>query len=207
MIAFLLVTLAGVTPATATPMPQVAPDAPIDAPAYDPSVPAPRPGDITWDELEAMEATSSQFSALRLTATPSTNTEQVGTNAIIIRNPSGYWCDLVTGPIYQRKSGSGYTFGTVGAKPITTCNTTMRWIRHEATMYKDVWWGLQRVGIWGKTSYNSSGNTQTNIQVICADARSTRFRLHVQVTGMFPSGAIGGGGGAWMAGQWPCGTN
>jgi hypothetical protein len=45
---------AGVAPAQA--VSPVAPDAPADAPAYDPAVAAPGPDDMTWTDFEGLDA-------------------------------------------------------------------------------------------------------------------------------------------------------
>lgn len=202
VVAVFMLALTGITPAAGSTEP-VAPDAPSDAPAYDPSVPAPGPDDITWSELEAMEDQDSRFFVQTVSDIPK---DQVGTNAIIGRS-GGYWCDLVTGPVYKRASGQKYLYGTVGLKPKTTCNTTMNWIRHETTVYKHVWWGLQSIRTFTNTGYGASSYTQTTVEVVCADLRSTKFHIAVRVWGNFPGGATGGGGGAYQTGTEPCGTN
>lgn len=48
-------------PANASAPPPTAPGAPADAPAYDPSVPAPGPGDLTWAQVAEIEKGSATF--------------------------------------------------------------------------------------------------------------------------------------------------
>lgn len=129
--ALLLASLFTAGPSTAIEHSPKAPDAPADAPAYDPKVAAPKPGDLTWAEV-ATQTTS---------------------------------------------------------------------------LYKTVWWGLQRVaGPFNSFNQGQASLTQTSPEVVCADLRDTTFRMFVRSTGTFPTGALGSAS-AWEGATLRCGTN
>lgn len=51
-------------------------------------------------------------------------------------------------------------------------------INHSTTIYKHVWWGLQRVGgPFNAVNYGQSKLEQKNAAVACADDRNTTFRM------------------------------
>jgi hypothetical protein len=119
---------------------------------------------------------------------------------------TGVACTINTGDVYSRASGGIYQFGTVGGKPRTTCTIVVPSIRHETTMYKKVWWGLQRVaGPFRSASYGEGTLQQTNVQVICQDYRQTTWRMIVRSTTAFPTGSVGSGS-AYEDSTEACGT-
>lgn len=81
-------------------------------------------------------------------------------------------CTLDTGPVYKRTSGG------VGGHPKTTCTMGVSSINHSTTIYKHVWWGLQRVGgPFNAVNYGQSKLEQKTAAVACADDRNTTFRM------------------------------
>lgn len=185
--------------AAAGPVIPAAPDAPADAPAYDPAIPSPGPGDITWTQLNQMDM-SGTFSA------PESN--GVRPNGIgPITGVGGMRCTIDTGNVYKRTSGTGHPHGTVGGKPATQCTNIMLSISQSTTLYKTVWWGLQNVAGPFPASNSGEGRLQqTNVQRICDDSRSTTFRMEVSSTGRFPNGTSAGGS-AFEQATLACGTN
>ena len=174
--------------------PPVAPNAPVDAPAYDPVVPAAGEDDVTWAELNDIASAPSSY-----TETPSDSSKRSARAA-----SAGAGCTIDTGIVY---TGSGYPYGTVGGTPRTTCDTIMVHMTQSTTLYKTVWWGLQEVA--GPFTNSNSGEgtiQQTNVQVVCADLRDTTFRMIVRNTGTFPTGSTGTAT-AYEEANLQCGTN
>jgi len=122
--ALLLASLFTAGPSTANEHSPKAPDAPADAPAYDPKVAAPKPGDLTWAEVATLEQSLGTFTE----ETPKNQTsKEVAAPASVspITGTSGQRCTIDTGNVYKRTSGSIYPYGTVGGHPKTTCNVFM----------------------------------------------------------------------------------
>jgi len=152
--------------------------------------PPPGPNDLTWAQVAMMN-----------------------TGPIVIVDPApprtraiAPSCSQNTGIIYKRTSGAGYPYGTVGIKPTVSCTVTMLYMEQTTTIYKTVWWGLQRQTTPITTSSSlASSVTTTNVQIICADLRSTEFQALVSVKLTFPNGSISTGS-AWEASTLNCGT-
>ncbi len=205
--ALLLVPLFTAGSSKATENPPKAPDAPANAPAYDPNIPAPKPGDLTWAEAATLGQSSETFT--EETPKNKTSKEAVSPASVSpITGTSGQRCTIDTGNVYKRTSGSIYPYGTVGGHPKTTCNVFMISISQTTTLYKTVWWGLQRVaGPFNSFNQGQASLTQTSPQVVCADLRETTFRMFVRSTGTFPTRALGSAS-AWEEGvNLRCGTN
>lgn len=187
----------GTSPALAGGRVPVASNAPMDAPAYDPAVAAPRAGDVTWTQLEAITDSPSSYRA------DATTGPEVSTDAV----SSGAGCTIDTGPVYKRASGRGFPHGAVGGKPTTTCGTLMVRMTQTTTLYKTVWWGLQKVaGPFTSSNAGQGTITQKNVIRACDDLRATTFRMIVRNTGTFPTGSTGTAS-AYEEADLPCGTD
>jgi hypothetical protein len=195
--AIVLGALSLASPAVAADTATVAPDAPASAPAYDPMVPAPGPNDLTWSEVAAVKNAPSSYS----------DTKAKSTGAQVNATAASAGCTIDTGNVYKRTSGSGYKYGTAGAKPRTTCGTLMVKMTQTSTLYKTVWWGLQQIaGPFTSTNAGQGTIQQTNVAVVCADLRDTTIRVIVRNTGTFPTGSTGTAS-AYEQALLPCGTN
>ena len=203
--ALLLASLFAAGPSTAIEQSPKVPDAPADAPAYDPKVAAPKPGDLTWAEV----ATAQQSLGTFTEETPKNRTsKEVAAPASLsaIAGVSGQRCTIDTGNVYKRTSGSIYPYGTVGGHPKTTCNVFMISMSQTTNLYKTVWWGLQRVaGPFKSFNQGRASLIQTSPEVVCADLRESTFRMFVRSTGTFPTGAVGSAS-AWEGATLRCGT-
>jgi hypothetical protein len=189
--------VAGASPALAVSVNPVAPAAPADAPTYDPTVAAPRDGDVTWTQLEAILDTSSTY------RDGSPDSSEVRPDAVA----AGGGCTIDTGPVYKRASGGGFPHGAVGGKPTTTCGTLMVRMTQTTTLYKTVWWGLQKVaGPFTSSNAGQGSITQKNVIRACDDLRATTFRMIVRNTGTFPTGSTGTAS-AYEEANLPCGTD
>lgn len=175
--------------------------APAGAPAYDPSVPAPGPGDLTWSQVPSMGSETSTFSA------PS-SADSVSTQAVApLSAPNGQSCSIDTGNVYKRKSGGIYPYGAVGGHPVTQCTVIMAQISQTTELYKTVWWGLQKVaGPFNSVNAGQGRLEQTSPIRKCDDLRDTTFRMIVRSTGTFPTGSTGTAS-AYEEAKLPCGTN
>lgn len=206
MSALLLASLFIAGPSTAIEHTPKASGAPADAPAYDPKIPAPKSGDLTWSEV----ATLGQSLGIFEEETPQIQTSKevaAPASASPIAGTSGQRCTIDTGNVYKRTSGSIYPYGTVGGHPKTTCNVLMIGISQTTSLYKMVWWGLQRVaGPFNSFNQGQASIIQTSPEVVCADLRETTFRMFVRSTGTFPTGALGSAS-AWEGATLRCGTN
>ncbi|MFJ3958444.1 hypothetical protein [Arthrobacter sp. NPDC090010] len=81
-------------------------------------------------------------------------------------------------------------------------------ISQSTEMYKEVWWGLQKVGgPWNSFNQGVASLTQTSPEVICADLRYTTFKMFVRSTGKFPNGAMGSASVWEKSKPEKCGTN
>lgn len=170
-----------------------------DRPKFDPSVPPPGPGDLTWAQVSSM----SQESTFSDSSPSPLRTESRVTT---LATAGGVSCSIDTGVVYKRTSGSAYTYGTVGGKPRTTCTVLMVSIQQSTTLYKTVWWGLQKVA--GPFNASNSGQgtlVQLNVQRICNSLATTTFRMEVRSTGVFPTGTTGTAS-AFETASLPCGT-
>ncbi len=155
--------------------------------------PPPGPDDLTWAEMAKIEKGTATFG------------ENAG-NGMALAAAS---CTLDTRYVYMRESGyQKYPpYGAAGGKPKTTCTVPMVSIRHTTNMYKTVWWGYQHVGgPFEGGNYGVSSYEQKNVEVPCADARNTTFRMVVASVGTFPDGQTAGGS-AYEEANLPCGTN
>jgi hypothetical protein len=187
----------GTSPALAEDRVPVAPNAPMDAPAYDPAVAAPRASDVTWTQLETIIDSASTYQG-DAPAGPGVDTDAVS---------AGAGCTIDTGSVYKRASGRGFPHGAVGGKPTTTCGTLMVRMTQTTTLYKTVWWGLQQVaGPFTSSNAGQGTITQKNVIRACDDLRSTTFRMIVRNTGTFPTGSTGTAS-AYEEATLPCGTN
>jgi len=165
----------------------------------DSSVPPPGPGDLTWAQASS-RSWNSTFTDPSLTrSSPTSRTSSMATTG-------GVGCSINTGSVYKRASGSAYNYGTVGGKPRTTCTVPMVSIQQTTTLYKTVWWGLQRVA-GPFTSRNAGEGTlvQLNVQRVCDSLSTTTFRMEVRSTGVFPTGTTGSAS-AFETASLPCGT-
>lgn len=167
---------------------------PPDAPAYDPAVPGPGPGDLTWEDLEERESSEGSVHLA----------PQSGDGPTLMASAGS--CTIDTRHLYKRASGSGYPYGAVGGKPKTTCSTSMRSIHHSTTMYKTVWWGLQKVGgPFQNAGFGASSYEQKTVLVPCTSTAYTTYRMEVASTGTFLNGQVAKGY-AYQTAYLPCGT-
>ena len=177
--------------------------APSDAPPYDPLVPAPGPADLTWEQVEVLEASATgQFAA------PAVGRKNLlGTaGSSIFPGSSGVSCSINTGNVYLRASGSIYPNGAVGGKPYTQCTVIMARIEQTTDLYKTVWWGLQKVaGPFYSVNTGEARLVQTSVIRRCDDLRETTFRMIVRSTGTFPTG-VRGTASAFEEAKLRCGT-
>ena len=193
-------TLLASGPAQAVSSDPVAPDAPTDAPAYDASIAAAGPNDLTWTQAKSATGPQGDNTYVPL-AKP--NDGDATTSALAA---GGVSCTIKTGNVYKRTSGSGYTYGTVGGHPATQCTVPMVRIQQSTTLYKTVWWGLQQVaGPFNSSNSGVSSLTQTSPVRICDDLRQTTFRMIVRSTGTFPTG-VSGTASAYEQATLACGT-
>lgn len=202
----LAASLLAASPALAAEPAPRAPGAPADAPAYDASVPAPGPGDLTWEQFNA-QVTYSGTSFIA--STPASSAKAgVGTNAVVpITGGNGQICRINTGDVYKRSSGSIYPYGAVGGHPATVCTVPMVRINQSTSIYKTVWWGLQQVaGPFDSWNVGQGSLQQTSPIRKCDDLRDTTFRMIVRSTGTFPTGTTGTAT-AYEEANLPCGTN
>jgi hypothetical protein len=187
----------GTSPALAIERTTMAPASSAAASAYDPSVAAPRPGDLTWSQLATIVDTPNSYqedTSDRSTVSPDASSTGAG-------------CTIDTGPVYKRSSGQGFPYGAVGGKPTTTCGTAMVRMTQTTTLYKTVWWGLQKVaGPFTSSNAGQGTITQKNVIRACDDLRDTTFRMIVRNTGTFPTGSTGTAS-AYEVANLPCGTN
>ena len=176
---------------------------PIDAPAFDPSVPEPGPGDLTWAQASELE----QAATGKFTAPEPSRKSLLGTSgASLFQGSGGASCSINTGNVYLRASGGIYPYGAVGGKPYTQCTVIMAKIEQTTDLYKTVWWGLQKVaGPFYSVNFGEGRLTQTSVIRRCDDLRETTFRMIVRSTGTFPTG-VRGTASAFEDGKWPCGT-
>lgn len=175
--------------------------APVDAPAYDPSVPAPGPGDLTWSQVPSAGSETATFSAP--SSTGSVSKQAVSPTAAA----NGQSCSIDTGNVYKRKSGGIYPYGAVGGHPATQCTVVMAQISQTTELYKTVWWGLQKVaGPFNSVNAGQGRLEQTSPIRKCDDLRDTTFRMIVRSTGTFPTGSTGTAS-AYEEATLPCGTN
>lgn len=209
--ALIATSLLAATPASAAPNAQPEPNsaltagAPADAPAYDSSVPAPGPGDLTWSQVPS--ATSETATFTDPASTPSA-TGGVSTQAVTpISAPNGQRCTIDTGNVYKRTSGKQYPYGAVGGHPATQCTVLMVRISQSTEIYKTVWWGLQKVaGPFNSVNAGQGRLEQTSPIRKCDDLRQTTFRMIVRSTGTFPTGSTGTAS-AYEEAKLACGTN
>lgn len=190
--------------ATPTKPQPTAPGALANAPAYDPTVPAPGPNDLTWAQVEAQEATTTNSFAA-----PTTSFKDGASTSGVTPFPgaSGQSCTISTGDVYKRASGGIYPYGAVGGKPLTQCTVIMARIEQTTNIYKTVWWGLQQVaGPFTAVNYGEGRLQQTNPIRKCDDLRETTFRMIVRSTGTFPTG-VRGTASAFEEATLKCGTN
>jgi hypothetical protein len=166
------------------------------APAYDPRVAPPSSGDLTWAQVEEV-----------ITSSPSYRDPATQASARVDAVSSGAGCTINTGDVYKRASGRGFPYGTVGGKPTTTCGTLMVRMTQTTTLYKTVWWGLQKVaGPFTSSNVGQGTITQRNVIRKCDDLRDTTFRMIVRNTGTFPTGSTGTAS-AYEESTEACGTN
>lgn len=161
----------------------------------DDGVPSPGPDDLTWAQIAELNLfpDSAVFG-------PGIATQRPGVRA-------SFPCNIDTGDVYKRSSGGSYPYGTVGGKPRTWCVQTMARISMTTNLYKNVWWGYQKVaGPFTSTNYNSTSLQQTNVEVVCADLRATTFQMIVESSATWPSGGVGSAN-AWNSATLSCGTN
>lgn len=134
---------------------------------------SPTTGTITLDELANL---------------PIGTATAIGTDA---RSRSYILCELFTGNVYSRTSGSGYAFGSIGFKPKTSCTSPVISIHHRAEVDKYAFLGFPfTVQQFGNSSYGVASLETKSIEVICADYRSTTFIGVVYSTVTFPNGNI-----------------
>ena len=209
--ALIATSLLAATPASAVTSAQTGPEAalaagaPADAPAYDPSVPAPGPGDLTWSQVPSATSEGATFSAPPVAPAAAGS---ISTKAVTpISAPNGQRCTIDTGNVYKRKSGGIYPYGAVGGHPTTQCTVIMARISQTTEIYKTVWWGLQKVaGPFNSVNAGQGRLEQTSPIRKCDDLRETTFRMIVRSTGTFPTGSTGTAS-AYEEAKLPCGTN
>lgn len=191
-------------PAFAAPATPAGISAPPGAPSYDPAVRPPGPGDLVWKDLAELEKQPDHFEDTQMGPVRDARTRAP---SAVISGPAGVRCTIDTGSIYKRSSGWIYPNGSVGGHPATRCTIPMVSINQSTTLYKTVWWGLQRVaGPFNSFNQGQASLTQTSPEVVCQDLRSTTFRMIVRSTGVFPQGTSGTAS-AYEEATLPCGTN
>lgn len=115
-------------------------------------------------------------------------------------------CTLDIGDVYMRTSGSIHKFGTVGAKPKTSCSGRVTRIEQSTGVYKKTSGGWAQVaGDWNSFNTNESSLTQKNIEYVCKGQQGNDYRVVTRGAVWFPGRApVPGGAYEISNGKLPC---